>query len=148
MKVLSVRQPWAWALVTGIKDVENLNWATSYRGALAIHAGKAYDMTSREQDWMLRHAEDHYVSMLQAFCQDDDNDVRGAIIGIVHLDGCIPSYKCDSKWKAGNDPDYYCWKISAATQFDVAIPLKGRIGLWDIPDSMIIPSEYMEEPNA
>ena len=38
MKVLSVRQPWAWAIIHGGKDVENRNWYTSFRGTLAIHA--------------------------------------------------------------------------------------------------------------
>jgi ASCH domain len=29
---LSVRQPWAWAIVSGYKDVENRSWPTNYRG--------------------------------------------------------------------------------------------------------------------
>ena len=38
--VLSVRQPWAWLLCENLKDVENRNWKTNYRGTLYIHAGK------------------------------------------------------------------------------------------------------------
>jgi hypothetical protein len=41
VKALTVRQPWAWALIHGGKDVENRTQAWSYRGPLAIHAGMA-----------------------------------------------------------------------------------------------------------
>ncbi len=46
MKALSVRQPFAWAIVHGGKDVENRSWATSYRGPVLIHAGmRWHDVT-------------------------------------------------------------------------------------------------------
>lgn len=35
VKALSVRQPWAWAIVHAGKDVENRNWPTPHRGRLA-----------------------------------------------------------------------------------------------------------------
>jgi hypothetical protein len=38
--VLSVRQPWAWLIVNGFKDIENRVWSTSFFGPLLIHAGK------------------------------------------------------------------------------------------------------------
>src|SRR5688572_4676832 len=38
MKALSLRQPWAWAVVHGGKRVENRGWTTDYRGPLLIHA--------------------------------------------------------------------------------------------------------------
>jgi hypothetical protein len=46
MRVLTVRQPWAWAIIHGGKDVENRvrNIAGAYRGPVAIHAGLSYDM--------------------------------------------------------------------------------------------------------
>lgn len=44
MRILTVRQPWAWAIVHGGKDVENRvrNIAGDYRGPVAIHAAKAW----------------------------------------------------------------------------------------------------------
>lgn len=39
MKALTIRQPWAWAIVFAGKRVENRTWATAYRGPIAIHAG-------------------------------------------------------------------------------------------------------------
>lgn len=40
MKVLSIRQPWAWLICAGYKDVENRDWRTNYRGRILIHAPK------------------------------------------------------------------------------------------------------------
>ena len=44
MQLLSVRQPWAWAIAHGRKPVENRDWAPSYRGQLAIYASMHVDL--------------------------------------------------------------------------------------------------------
>jgi hypothetical protein len=36
---LSVRQPWAWAILNG-KDIENRDWSTTRRGRFLLHASK------------------------------------------------------------------------------------------------------------
>jgi hypothetical protein len=36
MLAICVRQPWAWAIIHGKKDVENRSWVTSVRGRIAI----------------------------------------------------------------------------------------------------------------
>lgn len=42
MKALSIRQPWAWAILHAGKRIENREWKhpPSYRGPLLIHASK------------------------------------------------------------------------------------------------------------
>lgn len=41
MKALTIRQPWAWAIVHGPKRLENRDWpGCSYRGPILIHASK------------------------------------------------------------------------------------------------------------
>ena len=40
MKALSIRQPWAWLIVNGYKDIENRTWSTDFRGRIYLHAGK------------------------------------------------------------------------------------------------------------
>lgn len=42
-KALSIKQPWAWLIAAGYKDVENRSWPTNYRGRFYIHASKKYD---------------------------------------------------------------------------------------------------------
>jgi hypothetical protein len=78
MRVLTVRQPWAWAIVHGGKDVENRtrNIAGGYRGPVAIHAGLA----PFEKGTLAgrRHAELHGGEV-------DSRIVFGAILGVVDL---------------------------------------------------------------
>jgi hypothetical protein len=40
MKALSIRQPWAWLIVNGYKDIENRDWRIRQRGRILIHASK------------------------------------------------------------------------------------------------------------
>ena len=38
MKAISIRPPWAWAILHAGKDIENRTWRTSMRGTVAVHA--------------------------------------------------------------------------------------------------------------
>jgi len=40
MRAISLWQPWATAIAVGAKRIETRDWATSYRGPLAIHAAR------------------------------------------------------------------------------------------------------------
>ena len=40
MKALSIRQPWAWLIVNGFKDIENRKWHTQFRGRIYVQSGK------------------------------------------------------------------------------------------------------------
>jgi hypothetical protein len=99
MRILTVRQPWAWAIIHGGKDVENRvrNIAGEYRGPVAIHAGLVFDEPDGN-DWELRRAitsEDNGWpagdSEVWASELIEENDQRfaprGAIIGVVDLVG-------------------------------------------------------------
>ena len=52
MRILTVRRPWAWALVHAGKNVENrqTNVAGKYRGPVAIHAGLQADSAVDEYE--------------------------------------------------------------------------------------------------
>ena len=83
MRILTVRQPWAWAILHGGKTVENRprNIAGSYRGPIAIHAGKTFDDTAWEDLVLGPMLED-------ALRRGDEIEFTpGAIIGIVDLVG-------------------------------------------------------------
>lgn len=83
-EALSVRQPWAWAIIHAGKDIENRSWKRwkrdwKHRGRTAIHA--AMGMTQEEYEdaagWM-RHA-------LGIECPAPHLLVRGGIIGTVNI---------------------------------------------------------------
>lgn len=84
MRVLTVRQPAAWAIIHGGKNVENRvrNLAGQYRGPVAILAGRQL-LDEDHPFW------DH-DSYRDAFSRATAHvrhrvDVRGAIIGVVDL---------------------------------------------------------------
>ncbi|MGH7170638.1 MAG: hypothetical protein ACRELG_10205, partial [Gemmataceae bacterium] len=49
MKCLSIRQPWAWAILTGQHSVEYRCYPTKYRGPLLIHAARQASEWDRKQ---------------------------------------------------------------------------------------------------
>lgn len=49
LKALTISQPFAELIASGEKWVENRSWPTSYRGPLAIHAGKGLQYLSRAE---------------------------------------------------------------------------------------------------
>jgi hypothetical protein len=48
VRAITIRQPFAWAIATKRKRVENRTWNTSYRGELFIHAG----MNNGDRTWV------------------------------------------------------------------------------------------------
>ncbi|QWT24955.1 hypothetical protein KPL76_06250 [Subtercola sp. PAMC28395] len=150
IRILTVRQPWAWAIIHGQKDVENRvrNIAGDYRGPVAIHAGLA----PFEQNNM--------ASKLHANMHGGETDTRivfGAIIGTVDLvdvhtasviGGCgwlrhdCPEHgtcreHC-STWAMGPAPEGWFQHLVFANPRPIApIPFKGALGLRRIPASLV-----------
>lgn len=130
MRILTVRQPWADAIVNNAKGVENRsrNIAGDYRGPVAIHAGLAYDEGATV--W----AGD------QPFPVDEDGssrEPRGAIIGVVNLwavhyhDGTSGFLCCARdnryRWWAHYDSWHLC--MVGARRLSEPIPYRGALGL-------------------
>jgi hypothetical protein len=117
-RVLTLRQPWAWAVVHGGKDVENRGWRTQYRGALLIHAGSAFEAEECET-----------VCRLATQQPPPARDfVHGAIIGVVELVDCLQN--SDSLWAA---PGQWHWRLRGPRPFDPAVTCPGKLGLWRPP---------------
>lgn len=149
MRVLTVRQPWAWALIHGGKTVENrVRYLGDYRGPLAIHGGLAWSEQGAS-DWEVRRAftshrlgdpaDDSQVWAAEEPARTDDHfrGCFGAVIGVVNLwavhqprPGCCvnrgaPPYgdpwAMDGHW-------HMC--VADARPLSEPIPAKGRLGLW------------------
>jgi hypothetical protein len=56
VKVLTIRQPWLWAIAHGTKRVENRPWRTHYRGPVLLHAAVTCSRIEYEEGilWMRR----------------------------------------------------------------------------------------------
>lgn len=60
-QALSIRQPWAWLIVNGFKDIENRSWPTRFRGLVLIHAGLRIDdgfEDSQNWPWAIERPDD------------------------------------------------------------------------------------------
>jgi hypothetical protein len=80
---LSLRQPWAWLVLHGGKNIENRKWNTRHRGTFLIHAAKG--MTIDEWHDAFHFAEqalppDRWAA-LDMPCQPE----RGGIVGAARL---------------------------------------------------------------
>jgi len=51
LRALSLRQPWAWLVTNGSKDIENRSWHTNHRGPLLIHASSNLTEFSVKRHW-------------------------------------------------------------------------------------------------
>lgn len=95
-KALSVRQPWAWAIVHAGKDIENRSAAAVRHGMrpgpIAIHASKG--MTRDEYEFARQ-----FMLSIGITCPRPDNLVRGAIIGAVTVEAIVA--ESDSRWFFG-----------------------------------------------
>src|SRR5262249_9778651 len=89
---LSVRQPWAWAIIFAGKDIENRKWNTKFRGTFAVHA--AYGMTSEEYQEAESYLARHGIRIPPA-----GDLARGEIIGLVDLIDVVQSHT--SSWFEG-----------------------------------------------
>lgn len=116
MKILSIRQPWAWLIVNGLKDIENRRWPTLVRGQILIHAGK--EMTHQDYlDCAKFCAPLHLGLPLEHILQ------RGGIVGFARLVGCVRD--SDSPWFTGP----YGFKFKNAWPLPFT-PCKGELGFF------------------
>lgn len=80
---LSVRQPWAWAIIHADKNIENRAWrrpnpGLAFRGRVAIHASTGM---TREEYWEARD----FIDGLGWTCPGPAALFRGGIIGSVEV---------------------------------------------------------------
>lgn len=127
MKALSIRQPWAWLIVYGGKDVENRSWHTKFRGRFLVHAAKG--MTGFEYADACNFCRKNGLPQPPLFDELRRNWC-GGIIGSVFLADCRDTSR--SPWYMGEraflliDP-----KPLPFT------PIKGRLNFFEVPEELV-----------
>ena len=133
IKVLSVRQPWAYLIANGIKTIENRDWTANYRGLVLIHAGKEKDLscflrefggTGSTLDPRIEWTRDDRIP------QWDYQYEYGGIVGIARLVDAVTESK--SPWFRGK----YGWVFDKARPLPL-IPCKGNPLLLDAPADIV-----------
>ena len=87
---LSVRQPWAWLIVNGYKDVENRKRLKNFRGWVFIHAGLKFE------HWV------EYIlpaTTLIKMPRTKSDYLRGGLIGVAKIVDCVT--ESQSQWFQG-----------------------------------------------
>ena len=117
MRALSIRQPWAWLVVNGYKDIENRTWSTGFRGRIFVHAGQR----TVPGDYP---AQREYIT--RSGIVIPDHLARGAIIGEVTITGCVSD--SDSPWFCGP----YGFTLEEPVAYETPIPCRGQLGFFSV----------------
>lgn len=146
MKAITIKQPWASLIVSGVKDIENRTWNTHFRGRILVHASL---------DNILKRVEffDDILSceQIRNITQKGKNtEIFGshlpvkAIIGSVEIVDCVinhPSIWANKTNIMRGDAPIYNWVLANPIEFPEPIPIKGRLGFWDYPNILAEPNE-------
>jgi len=93
LKALSIKQPWAWLIMNGYKDIENRNNLKNFTGEFLIHASlkpHKFDLTNPTTSENL--AINHIL-------HENIDPMYGGIIGYATITGFVE--KSDSPWFIG-----------------------------------------------
>jgi hypothetical protein len=116
--VLTVHQPWAWALIHGGKDVENRGWKlTQQPTVILVAAGQKIDFDAFK-----------FIRRLGVEPPLTSKLVTGAIIGAVTITACVRD--SPSQWA---DPDQWHWLAENAVPLEQPVGWRGRPGLFPPP---------------
>ena len=105
MKALSVRQPWAWLIVNGHKDVENRTWPTRFRGRVLIHAGATMTKADYEACCLFINGSEltpeASEKLFQSFPQFHELKAQcGGVVGEAEITDCVT--RSASPWFVGD----------------------------------------------
>jgi hypothetical protein len=131
MKVLSVKNPWAYLIIYHGKDIENRVRKTNYRGRIAIHCSQKSDTTAWDILWCNKEIKKIFEELHKNRAEIEK--LNGKIIVTVELYNCTyPALTVavnPSPWAEMESPWHYWLKdpVSIAEP----IPVRGMLGLWD-----------------
>ena len=132
MIALSIRQPWAWLIVNGHKDIENRGWATARSGRILVHAGKG--MTRDEYESAVDTID--YIKLANQIALPSFEALeRGGIVGAVDLTGCVDAH--DRGRGGGSESPWFFGRYGFVLRNGQPLPFrpfKGQLGFFDVPD--------------
>jgi len=129
VKVLTVCEPWATAIIRGPKRIENRPWPTNHRGPLLIHAGKGHH-------WLHAFVSDLHGQRdsLPEFEALREHFRFGFVIGTVDVIDCLPVLQVARQRFAWGP---WCWILANPKPLAVPFRWRGSLGLQNIPDELL-----------
>jgi hypothetical protein len=154
--VLTIRQPWCWAITHAGKTVENRSWKTEYRGPLWLHAGARSRWDPAGAEFRpLRNAWGRHLLSRPGWPGVPESDIKlgrrttlmpfGAVSALAEVTGCHHSEECmmpaacvTAAGRTGCSP----WAVRGQWHIDLAnvrpladpVPCRGALGLWRLPE--------------
>jgi len=130
MKALTISQPFAFLIASGVKYIENRRWSTNYRGALAIHAGKGTQYLNKDE--LKEYATGAVVAVAKlAACVT--LKVIQAKANSREQGDCIPGSKIT--WKEASIHPHaegpWCWILEDVREIE-HVKMNGAQGLWEV----------------
>jgi len=140
MKAITLHQPWASLVLIGAKQYETRSWPTTYRGQLAIHAGKEEFKGFRawELSAEIRTSLEANGIRSDKFGSGFDKLPLGKVLGIGFLGDCLLmteqliAEQSEQELALGHwEPGRFAWRFDAVVMFDEPIPARGMQGIWN-----------------
>lgn len=141
MKVISVKQPYAWLMANRFKRLQPITWKSDHRGVLLLHASNSFPESLK------RLCKEHPdISGVMRGLKADQLP-RACIIAVLYVSDCLPVSEVlrgemvTHKERAfGNfNGDRHVLVIEAVRQLSQPVRVDGRKGLWDLEDQFITP---------
>nr|WP_319265379.1 ASCH domain-containing protein [uncultured Draconibacterium sp.] len=117
LKALSIRQPWAWLIVNGYKNIENRSTLKNFRGDFLIHASLKSDIS------VFNQLTDQNIIETKVINDYIGNNNKGGIIGYATITDCVQ--QSDSPWFVG--PNGFVIEKPHPLPFT---PCKGALGFF------------------
>jgi hypothetical protein len=117
---LSLKQPWAWAILFAGKDVENRTWRSRFRGRVILHASRTIDAAGVKY-------------LREAGFPPPEELPMGAYVGEVVISDCRPVACCASRWAFGP----WCYTLQEASAYETPIVGPGRLGFYPVPPEVV-----------
>jgi len=137
VKVLSVKNPWAFLIIHYGKDIENRPRKTNYRGRIAIHASKTSDEGVYSLPWSFWP--DRKMQKILDELKERRREIEklnGHIIGTVEIYNCtypeLTKAANPSPWAEPDAPWHYWLKDPVPLAEPIAA--RGMLGLWEYKD--------------
>lgn len=143
MRCLSLFQPWAslMAIPNGKKN-ETRGWSTSYRGDIAIHAGKVCDREFALDDRVVRALKDAVDTIQDENLQDIQRIIlpAGAVLCVVELYAVHPTTDLPADYILGDDerhfgdysPDRFVWLTRNLRPLKEPVRTRGYQKIWTL----------------
>lgn len=138
IQIISLHEPWATALVYGIKKNETRSWRTKVRGIIAIHAAKTKltPSTTFTEDISYLSIEGSEINNLLYFKKMRISCTYGAIVGFVKIVDCVPAESIRDQMSTRELAlgDYsngrWVWICEDHIFLETPIPAKGKQGFF------------------